>query len=442
MLITSCKKEQSATITGTIENYGDEPVLLFQRMISNSPDTVVVTDNQFSIEIPANTPQFFSLKYGKTWKELFLAPGYALVISFDASDPENTFKIEGKGGIENTINDSVDFKLQHVDFRAIFSLEPETASRTIDSTFESISKYFNTIATSQPLDPLFIEYKDKAITYESLSLKTSYGTRKSMKDSAFFDYLKNYDLEVEKYLCIPQYYRLLSDVINYKANKFLSDSEEENPDSPEIWLDAVLKQIEQIQSEKIKEYLTFSEINNHLGYYGLKNFEKYDSYFKNHVTLSSYMNEYQKNYNKKLLIAPGQTAPDFTCADIDSNFYSLNDFKGKLVYIDFWATWCGPCRRELPEYIKLYNEYKDKNIVFVSISVDHDKENWEKSVKEHLPEYISLHAKDAWNSDVSKSYQISGIPTFVLIDKDGKIIDSQAPRPSSDDIRPTLDKHL
>ena len=135
-------------------------------------------------------------------------------------------------------------------------------------------------------------------------------------------------------------------------------------------------------------------------------------------------------------------APEFTCTDIDSNTISLKDFSGKYVYIDFWATWCGPCIRELPGYIKLQSEYKGKNIAFVRISLDVDRKIWEKVIAENKSEGINLISNKGWNSDVVKDYQITGIPAYVLIDKEGRIIDRYAHYPSSGGIKKTLDELL
>jgi len=175
---------------------------------------------------------------------------------------------------------------------------------------------------------------------------------------------------------------------------------------------------------------------------GTRNFDKYYNYFRKHNTDPAYSKEVAKTYAKKLLMAPGKPAPEFSCVDKDSNYISLKNFRGKYVYIDFWATWCSPCMQELPEYIKLQNDYKGKNIAFVSISLDLDKNSWKKVIAENKSGAVNLFAPNGWEADVVKAYQIYGIPTFVLIDKDGNIIDAQAPRPSSVEIRKTLDKLL
>ncbi len=136
----------------------------------------------------------------------------------------------------------------------------------------------------------------------------------------------------------------------------------------------------------------------------------------------------------------GEPAIDFTYPDKDGNEVSLLSFKGKLVYVDVWATWCKPCLAETPELQKLESEYHGKNIVFMSVSVDETREPWIKMVEEREFGGVQLWAK-GW-SKITKDYAIFGIPRFMLFSADGKIISTDAPRPSSDEIRGLLNDNL
>ena len=120
---------------------------------------------------------------------------------------------------------------------------------------------------------------------------------------------------------------------------------------------------------------------------------------------------------------------------------SLSDLKGKFVYIDVWATWCGPCKREIPFLKEVEEKYHDKNIEFVSISVDDARrsgsdekahEAWKTMVAEKELGGVQLFSDKAWQSDFIKAYKINGIPRFILIDPEGKIVSPDAPRPSSE----------
>lgn len=120
---------------------------------------------------------------------------------------------------------------------------------------------------------------------------------------------------------------------------------------------------------------------------------------------------------------------------------SLSDLKGKYVYIDVWATWCGPCKAEIPSLKALEKQYHEKNIQFVSLSIDDDKshggswdkarEDWKAMIADKELSGVQLFAPNGWQSQFVLDYKIKGIPRFILIDPNGNIVTPDAPRPSS-----------
>ncbi|MBU2929915.1 TlpA family protein disulfide reductase [Winogradskyella psychrotolerans] len=120
---------------------------------------------------------------------------------------------------------------------------------------------------------------------------------------------------------------------------------------------------------------------------------------------------------------------------------SLSDLKGKYVYIDLWATWCGPCIKEIPSLKKVEKQYEGKNIEFVSISLDEGRsykgdaeeayKGWKKMINEKELGGMQLIADNGFESQFIRDYKVNGIPRFILIDPDGNIVSSDAPRPST-----------
>lgn len=148
-------------------------------------------------------------------------------------------------------------------------------------------------------------------------------------------------------------------------------------------------------------------------------------------------------YNQKAAAkkVEGTSAPSFDYENHKGGKTKLEDLRGKYVYIDVWATWCGPCRAEIPHLKKVEEKYHGKNIEFVSISVDTDKDydKWKKFVTEKQLGGIQLFADKNWNSDFIKAFGIDSIPRFILIGPDGKVIKADAPRPSSASLIELLD---
>jgi len=121
---------------------------------------------------------------------------------------------------------------------------------------------------------------------------------------------------------------------------------------------------------------------------------------------------------------------------------SLEELKGKYVYIDVWATWCGPCKVEIPYLKKVEADYHDKNIEFVSVSIDRPKDHpkWISMVSEKELGGVQLFADNDWQSQFVKDYFIKGIPRFILIDPSGNIVSPNAPRPSDPELRSLLEE--
>lgn len=118
----------------------------------------------------------------------------------------------------------------------------------------------------------------------------------------------------------------------------------------------------------------------------------------------------------------GATIINFTQNDTDGKPVSFSTFRGKYVLIDFWASWCGPCRAENPNVLKAYNKYKDQNFTVVGISLDDKEENWKKAIQEDGMPWTQLSDLKGRNNEVCKYYGIWGIPSTLLIDPQGIII--------------------
>ena len=168
--------------------------------------------------------------------------------------------------------------------------------------------------------------------------------------------------------------------------------------------------------------------------------------------------DYQDNYGKYLIterqkniftgmvsamseVRDGGEVVDFKFPDINGKEVALSDFKGKVVYIDVWATWCGPCKQEMPFFRRLEEEFRSNpDIVFLSVSVDaqRDFEKWKTYVAQENMQGVQLFAGERARDELMTPYRIAGIPRFMLVGKDGNLIAIDAPRPSTSEIRSVL----
>lgn len=129
-------------------------------------------------------------------------------------------------------------------------------------------------------------------------------------------------------------------------------------------------------------------------------------------------NEAQNKGNLKI----GEKAPDFTLPKANGEMFSLSDYRGQYVLIDFWASWCAPCRKENPNVVKNYKQFKDQNFTVFGVSIDEDKAAWLKAVKDDQLTWEQVIDTDGWQSKAARLYNVSSIPSNFLVDPEGNII--------------------
>lgn len=138
-------------------------------------------------------------------------------------------------------------------------------------------------------------------------------------------------------------------------------------------------------------------------------------------------------------LSPGQPAIDFTFTGKDGTSHSLSDYRGRVIYLDFWATWCGPCIKEAPAFEALAKELEGQDAVFLSVSTDQTRDVWLRYLQNHNKQGLQVHSTD---DRLHTGWAIYYIPRFVIIDKDFRIADAYAPRPSQPEARALLQSLL
>lgn len=156
----------------------------------------------------------------------------------------------------------------------------------------------------------------------------------------------------------------------------------------------------------------------------LEEFERVFGQFDEAVRNSEMLTDIREVLETRQRLAPGRTAPGFSLAQRDGQILSLADLHGKVLLVDFWASWCGPCRASFPWVKEFYKKYHDKGVEILGVSVDDDKNAWGKALEaEKLP---WLHVRDeklpSGERIASDLYDVTGIPHFVLIDRQGKLV--------------------
>ena len=150
--------------------------------------------------------------------------------------------------------------------------------------------------------------------------------------------------------------------------------------------------------------------------YGKRLVKKYEN---THAALIAPL---KKKINEATGFNQGEVAPDFVQKTPDGKDLKLSDLRGKIVLVDFWASWCGPCRRENPHVKKLYEKYKEQGFEVLGVSLDRTKASWEKAIEKDGLEWAHVSDLKGWKNEVAKMYSVSSIPHTILLDQEGRII--------------------
>jgi len=370
---------------------------------------------------------------------LFFSPSMNLnsTISYNENVPSLLFQNSGANE-NNYLQQKVqlDKNFEKVEnYKYFLNLNEEGFLKLADS----INIVKTTFFTSQKnFDDDFLVYESFVIESEKASFLQRYQKwhGEFIKDTNFKvsnkypNPFEKIDVSNEKLLAHPYFIQSLNDFIYFKMDA------NNSTDNSLLQLETIDREI---KNQKIKDKLAYENTK-----FGISQTKKLDEVYNIYMSIvenKAYREEIEETYSNFKKISKGTISPTFELYDINNNLVTLESLRGKLVYIDIWATWCIPCLNEIPALKALENEFKTKDIYFVSICFKDSKEQFEKLVKEKELEGIQLFAPDE-NISFFKEYFLRGIPRFILIDKDGKIIESNAFFPSNTMLREQILEYL
>ncbi len=443
--LIGCKKEVKtsyAIISGKIINKqaGDLSINSEDRTFKET--LAVAADGTFTDTLSTDIDSYI-LYDGTNPVFLNVESGYNLNITYDAKDFDNTIAISGVGSeINNYLvaKRKTENELSKKNAEVYVLNEADYKASMLD--FKISQEDLLKITEGLPKD--FISKEKRNLNYGYLSRLNNYesGHKYYAKNEGFKitnDFLKEVKSldysNIEDFKFSSNYKGLVSDYYGDKAYK-LSKKDSMPYDM------AFLKTASSIKNKTIKNTLLFDYANFNMSY--SKDVDAFYKTFLENSTNEKNNGIISGKHNKLMALTKGKPSPKFVgYENYAGGKTSLDDLKGKYVYVDVWATWCGPCVREIPFLKEVEEKYHGKNIEFVSISIDQarDHEKWKAMVDEKKLGGIQLFADKDGESAFVKEYEIQGIPRFILIDAEGNIIDSNAPRPSSKKLIELFNEH-
>ena len=411
----------------------------------------IQSDGSFLLKFEYSETETFMLQNADLRFSLYLSPGDSIYFTGDAEDFGPTFLASGDKAAENTylrkkIKSMNESGLNN--FMELMALKKDDYFVKKDSLLNVVKTNFVQLKDNEGIDPKFLELESSFFTYQSLFMDQLYPTyhgylNQTNPDSVDFPREK-IQAEVEKVpldktelLAVAPYKNILDSRIQKLTSALMKADTTLTSYEVASWMaiDSLLK------NPEMRDQFKYENIKMTMEYRGPSHTEEQYNKFLAENTTPKFVEKLEKIKSKWEPISPGKEVPDFSFVDIDGNPVKMSDLRGQLVYIDIWATWCGPCIAEHPHWDKMKAEYKDKPVAFLTVSIDDSKEPWEKMVKNKKMEGLQWFAENAWQSELTQFFMVNAIPRFLLLDTDGKIIDPSADRPSGN-IRETLDKHL
>ena len=430
--LIACQNESKNTvhITGKVNNPLEETVSILSEDRSETYTDTLDSYSNFEIQFEINSPKYMNFKHGKETTAMYVKPGDKIQLSIDPNEFDETINYTGSNAsnflakkylLDEKINRRDLFSLPESDFLA----QVADAERNMLDLLKLV------------VDDSFITEQEKSIWFQWANTKLNY--------KRYFEFLSKTSIELS-----DTYFDFVSDV-NMNDTSLLENHESyaflkayvSSEISGENQMFKTLQFIDKnFESQKIKDTLSYDILKNFINNASLENIDLILAEFKSLHSDSSIYNELADLALDMTKFNPGQPAINFSYPDVNGNEVSLSDFKGSYVYVDVWATWCGPCKREIPHLLELEKEYHEKNIVFLSVSVDQDEdyEAWLNMLEEKEMGGVQLFAS-GW-SQITQDYKINGIPRFMLFDTEGTIVNVRASRPSDPETRKLFDEIL
>ena len=387
------------------------------------------------VELDGTDAAYMQVWYGRSGRKIFVERGDRVSVSFDAADMDGTFVFDGEK--EKAVRYLDDITLSPLS-DDVYALEFHEFQKKLNAKRDDALKILNAYDTGKSGG--FRKMEEGRIHYAYATPLLMYPIGHMLMsqnpdyvpDEDYYETIRSYFVEDSRLVDLDEYRSFI-----IEAARVL---DEENRNEKDLRLKTAAQMqfiTDEFTDTKVVSSLVHYLAASYVDVYGIDDIDEILTIYKTYVKDEALIAGFAEKYDKWDLSKPGRKSPDFKAVDPEGKEWTLADFKGRYVYIDLWATWCNPCKKELPHLKALEERFKDAQIAFVSLSTDGDKEKWEEMVRTTDMTDIQLYIGP--RSSFQKAYNIDGIPRFILLDKEGVIISNDMSRPSSPETVPYLE---
>lgn len=387
--------------------------------VTGDPEAATKTlEGKFAVEVTEPTYGIITYRWKKS--TVYLEPGKDFTMEWDLTPAALTVKATSK---KSQINPYLCAGEHKGPVMGDFGKDPEEILDILAEYEQNAYKLLD----SKKLDKEFVAKEKQRLTYWVYGFLAQYAQQKQCGDDV---YAKLKELSSKEDAWLMQ----TSEYANFQYNALicLALRGHEPDGTPEGQTKAVTRileyTVENIHNNELLQYIIGTQAVSHVANNGYDGAERIKEIVDKHVTAPEIKYAFDLAWQNGNVLKKGRPSPDFAFPDINGKTVTLADLRGKYVYIDCWATWCVPCRGEIPHLKKLEETFHGMNIAFVSISCDRDRNKWETMVKEQELGGIQLWGDE--DNEFFRKYRVQGIPRFIFLGPDGRIIDPDMTRPS------------
>lgn len=433
LLCTGCMKPaEEAVLNVKVQ----EPAMKEVVVVCHNDINVIPLDDEGSASfvLKGKDAAYLKLFYGMESVLLYLEPGDMSSISFKGSGLKESYSFDGEKASAVRYMNSVelislpdqDYALPFKEYREKLAEVEKDAVKLLSANDLSAAGRFAEMEKSR----IRYAYAAPLLMYP-MAHRIMTGNMEYEPEQDYYDVVESYIVEDEKLACLDEYRTFIAEAMH-----ILDPSGRELTGIYPKTVAQMKYTADRFSDPRVREIMMHHIASVYVDNFGVKDIQEMENLYHTYVRDTALIASYAAKYERWDLTRPGKVSPGFRAPDIDGEMHTLAEFRGKYVYIDMWATWCGPCRQETPYLKALAEEFKDAQIVFLGLSVDKDKEAWEKMVRGGGLPGVQLYL--GTKSRFQEQYSVQAIPRFILLDKEGKIISNDMSRPSSEETAETI----